>query len=297
MFPLNICRNSHTFKCQQILKYTPKFLYFFIMIKFERISASNLKKFRKLQQKKYRQLTNTFIIEGKKVVEEAIKSNWQFEAALATQEFIGDNANDKFIKDLKTSGALCFEISQKELVSISDTETTQGIAAIIRTKVFDMSTIQSFHKQEATVVVLDRVTDPGNLGTIIRTCDWFDVDAVIISQNSIDLYNPKVVRSTMGAIFHIPVICEVELENMIDELKEHKFEIIITMLEGDPVASFLFPSKAAFVFGSEAHGISTPLRARADVKLTIPKRGLIESLNVAVACGITLAYRSFSVNN
>lgn len=267
------------------------------MIKFEHISATTLKKFRKLQQKKYRQLTNTFIIEGKKVVEEAIKSDWQIEATLVTQEFIRDNANNQILKALKASGTLCFEVSQKELDSISDTETTQGVAAILKIKVFDMSVIQALEKQKATVVVLDRVTDPGNLGTIIRTCDWFSVDAVVLSQNSIDLYNPKVVRSTMGAIFHIPVICEVELENMIDELKDNKFEIIITMLEGEPVPSFCFPPKAAFVFGSEAHGISNALQARADIKLTIPKRGLIESLNVAVACGITLAYRSFSIKN
>jgi TrmH family RNA methyltransferase len=254
-----------------------------------------LKKFRKLQQKKYRQLTNTFIIEGKKVVEEAIMSDWGIEAALITQEFIKNNANDKIIKDLKTSGALCFEISQKELDSISDTETTQGIAAIIKIKVFDMSEINALGKHKATIVILDRVTDPGNLGTIIRTCDWFGVDAVVISQNSIDLYNPKVVRSTMGALFHIPVISEVELENMIDELKGQKFEIVITMLEGEPVQSYIFPPKVAFVFGSEAHGISNTLQARANIKLTIPKRGLIDSLNVAVACGITLAYRSFSI--
>lgn len=267
------------------------------MIKFEHISASTLKKFRKLQQKKYRQLTGSIIIEGKKVVEEVIKSDWLIEAAFVTQVFIKDNANDKIIRALKASGVLCFELTQKELVSISDTETTQGIAAIIKIKVFDMRSILSLEKQKATVVVLDRLTDPGNLGTIIRTCDWFSVDAVILSQNSIDLYNPKVVRSTMGAIFHIPVICEVKLENMIDELKEHNFKIILTQLEGEPVPSFLFPPKAAFVFGSEAHGISTQLQARADVKLTIPKQGLIESLNVAVACGITLAYRTFSIKN
>jgi RNA methyltransferase, TrmH family len=258
----------------------------------EHISVNALKNIRKLTQKKYRQLANSFIIEGKKIVEEALKSNWEIETIVATKEFINNGANQRLIVSIKRTQVHFFEIASKELDTITDTESAQGIAAIVKMKFPDINKAKLFEKESETLVILDRVTDPGNFGTIIRTCDWFGTDALILSKNSIELYNPKVVRSTMGAIFHLPIFVDVELENFLSKIKNHQFKIITTVLEGESVASVSFPKKVAFVFGSESHGISKSMSDASNIKLTIPKFGEIESLNVSVACGIVLAFRT-----
>jgi TrmH family RNA methyltransferase len=261
-------------------------------IKPEHISVNALKNIRKLTHKKYRQLTNSFIIEGKKIVDEALNSNWEIETIVATKDFIDNRANDSLFGIIKRTHVPFFEIASKELDTITETESAQGIAAIMKMKIQDVQKNKLFEKQRATVVILDHVTDPGNLGTIIRTCDWLGVDAIILSKNSTELYNPKVVRSTMGAIFHLPIFCEVELEEFLNGIKNYQFKIITTVLKGESVSSVSFPQKVAFVFGSESHGISELMLNASDVKLTIPKFGEIESLNVSVACGIVLAFRT-----
>ena len=225
------------------------------MVKAEHISKSALKNIRKLIQKKYRQLTNNFIIEGKKIVDESLNSDWEIETIVATKDFINNRDNNGLIGKIKSSPASFFEITPKELNTITDTETAQGIAAIVKMKVPDASKTKLFEKQIATVVILDGVTDPGNLGTIIRTCDWFGVDGIIMGKNDIELFNPKVVRSTMGAIFHIPIFCGLDLHEILGVLKSHQFKIITTVLDGEPISSFNIPPKTAFLFGSEAHGI------------------------------------------
>ena len=263
-----------------------------MMLRPEHISVNTLKNIRKLTQKKYRQRANSFIIEGKKIVEEALNSNWEIETIVATKEFIDNRANDSLNGTIKRTHVSFFEIAPNELDTITEAESAQGIAAIVKMKFPDINKSKLFEKQKATVVILDRVTDPGNLGTIIRTCDWFGVDAIISSKNSVELYNPKVIRSTMGAIFHLPIFCEVELEEFLDRMKSHQFKIITTVLKGESVNSISFPQKVAFMFGSESHGISKSFLDASDVKLTIPKFGEIESLNVSVACGIVLAFRT-----
>jgi TrmH family RNA methyltransferase len=265
-----------------------------MIIKPEHISANVLKNIRKLTQKKYRQLANSFIIEGKKIINEALNCNWEIETIIATKEFIDNRANDSLNGSIKRTHVSFFEIAPKELNTITDTESAQGIVAIVKMKFPDVNKNKLFEKQKATIVILDRVTDPGNLGTIIRTCDWFGVDSIILGKNSIELYNPKVVRSTMGAIFHLPIFCEVELQDFLIRMKDKQFKIITTVLNGESVASFSFPKKVAFMFGNESHGISKLLLDASDIKLTIPKFGEIESLNVSVACGIVLAFTTLS---
>jgi RNA methyltransferase, TrmH family len=264
------------------------------MINNEKISSTSLKNIRKLQLKKHRLAAKKFIVEGKKIIEEALKSSWDVEAILSTEEFLKIESNKPLFNSNRKIPV--FRISQKDLDSISDTETAQGIAAVLSVSTNDIMNFSGFAKNNSTLVILDEVTDPGNVGTIIRTCNWFGVDAILLSKNSIDLYNPKVIRSTMGSIFHQTIFYDIDLKTIIPALHNRNYKIITTSIKGKAVSGYKFPNKTAIIFGNEAHGISPIVNNLSDVQLTIPKIGEIESLNVAVSCGIVLAYNSMKSN-
>ena len=133
------------------------------------------------------------------------------------------------------------------------------------------------------------MADPGNLGTIIRTCAWFGADGVLLSERSVELSNPKLLRSTMGAVFHLPVAAGINLPEMIHALRQRGFRILAAEAGGEPAGSVLRGGgNRMLVFGSEAHGLSPEVRDLADSKFGIAGSGRIESLNVAVAVGIAL---------
>jgi TrmH family RNA methyltransferase len=139
-------------------------------------------------------------------------------------------------------------------------------------------------------VAVDAMSDPGNLGSIIRTCDWFGMDGILIGKDSVELYNPKVVRSTMGGLFHLPVAQDVDLPVALTRAKELGYTVYATKTEGrahfDRIA---YASKSVVVFGNEAWGISDAVRASADASVSIRRYGSAESLNAGVACGIVLS--------
>ena len=139
------------------------------------------------------------------------------------------------------------------------------------------------------IIILDKVSDPGNLGTIIRTADWFGVQNIILSEDSVDLYSPKVVRSTMGSIFHVKTIESTNIVQSIAGLKKKGYNIVALDIKGDSVANFESIPKTAYIFGSESHGIRNTLLDLADKKITISGAGKAESLNVAVSAGILMS--------
>ena len=137
-------------------------------------------------------------------------------------------------------------------------------------------------------LILDNISDPGNMGTILRTAIWFGIKDVILSSECVDLYNSKVVRSGMGAHFHLNQIVINSLDNLIPKLQKDGFSIIGAELDGTSINKFTVPSKWALVLGSEAHGISPYIKSSLDESVTIPNKDNLESLNVAVAAGIIL---------
>jgi TrmH family RNA methyltransferase len=139
--------------------------------------------------------------------------------------------------------------------------------------------------------VADAVSDPGNLGSILRTCDWFGVDLVILGKGCVELYNEKVVRSTVGSIFHLRVAEDVDLVETLPEMKSWGFSVVALSADAKQAYNeFRFAGKSALVMGSEAHGLSRPVRSIVDTSVRIPRFGQAESLNVGVACGIVLAH-------
>ncbi len=238
-----------------------------------------------LSRKKVREEEQKFVLEGWHALEEALKSNFTIELIAATPESASEH-ND-ILKKAREQAIHVFEITETQLAKISDTVNSQGVIAVLHQRQWSIDEIP-FDKGQM-IVACERINDPGNLGTIIRTCDWFGVSAILLSEGSVSLYNEKVIRSTAGSIFHIPIIENVHFENSLPQLQQNGWKLCVTVLDGDSsIITFCYPEKTVLIFGSEAHGVSKPLIQIADYRLTIPAYGKAESLNVGAACSAVL---------
>jgi TrmH family RNA methyltransferase len=255
-----------------------------------RASKAQIKYFGSLAQKKFRQEERKYILEGTRLVEEALQSSYPLETILADQSFLDKADHRDFLQQIENSKIPLLQLSSGELAKISDTVTSQGIIAIANQPEMSGKMFWKKLPERSIIVALDNISDPGNLGTILRTCDWFGVNGVFLSTDTVELYNPKVVRSTMGAIFHFPIFTDVELPAFIAEAKGQGHSVIVTTLEGGKNAyEFTFPQKSIIIFGNEAHGVKDELLHLADVRVSIPGFGKAESLNVSSACASMLA--------
>lgn len=242
-----------------------------------------VKHIKKLKDKKYRDMNKEFIIEGIKLIKESIE-----EKAEIKQIVICDNCLDSDIipKELMYEIAKyeCIYVTENIFKTISDVNTPQGILAIIGRN----TTEAEIDYSQDIIVALDDIQDPGNLGTILRTVDSIGLNQILVSKGTADSYNPKVVRSTMGAIFRVKIIeCE-SLENTLKEIKKHKFELVITSLQTNNSIYDIKYNKKVIVIGNEANGVEANIQNIADKKVKIPMLGKTESLNASVATGIVL---------
>ena len=241
-----------------------------------------IKNIKKLKDKKYRDERNEFIVEGIKMVGEAIKEEADIKNIIICDDCYN---NCEIPSELKYEIAKrkIIYVSQKVFDSITDVTNPQGILAVVeKNKVNDIDYKQDFF------LILDDIQDPGNIGTILRTADSINLNQIIVSSKTADAFNPKVVRSTMGAIFRINVIVCDDLSGVISQLKKHKVKIAATDLKTDKSIYDVDYKKTAVIIGNEANGVSEKLLERADVKIKIPMTGKTESLNAAVATGIIL---------
>ena len=270
-----------------------------------------IKHIKKLKNKKYRDLNNEYIIEGIKIIEEAIN-----EKANIKQIVICDDCEktSNIPKDLMYEIAKqeCVYVTSKIFESLTDVTNPQGILAIVEKNSVksnikntnnvengkESKTIKIKEKEEQTeneidynqdiIVALDDIQDPGNLGTILRTVDSIGINQILVSKGTADSYNPKVVRSTMGAIFRVKIIeCE-DLEKTLEEIKKHKFEIVVTSLQTKNSIYDIDYKKKVIVIGNEANGVEKGIQKIADKKVKIPMFGKTESLNASVATGVIL---------
>lgn len=247
------------------------------------ITKNELKYYSSLSQKKFRERESKFVVEGIKNVNEGLNSHFDCEIILTTFEFA--ELNKKFLSEIKKKKIRIEVLRSQDFIRISETKSPQGITAVFRYAKL------KFHpdKTESNVLVyLDNISDPGNLGTIIRTCDWFGINEILISKFSVDYLNPKAIRASMGSIFHLYIFEEVE-PDLLDDLKMNSYNIICSDLDGKNIFDFKFPDKIVLVFSNEAAGPSEVVKNIADDVITIPKYGNAESLNVAIASGIILS--------
>ena len=242
-----------------------------------------VKNIRKLKEKKYRDSSNEYIVEGLKMIEEAIEENVKIKKIVVCENCLKDSEiEQKFM--YKIAKYDCIYVSSKVFGLLTDVVNPQGMLAVIQKD----GTEDKICYDDDIIVVLDGIQDPGNLGTILRTVDSVGLKQIILSKTSVDAYNPKVVRSTMGAIFRVKII---EAENLVETLKnikKHKFKIVATSLEESESIYKMDYTKKVIVIGNEANGVSREILDIADAKAKIPMLGKTESLNASIATGVIL---------
>ena len=236
-----------------------------------------------LKQKKYRQQQGLFLAEGLRTVEEAVHSKTVVSIFYTA---IDDDRTRCVLEEAAAQQLKLYCVSDAVMKKIADTDTPQGIIAVC--KVQDVTLDKLLSKGEM-LLVLDRVGDPGNLGTMLRTADAAGIGGVVLLKGCVDIYAPKTVRSSMGSLFHVPVVSGVAEDKFIAEAKDAGYELLVTSLEGaDNLYKADLGGRIAFVMGNEAGGVSTSLLERADKRVFIPMAGRAESLNVAMAAGIVM---------
>ena len=236
-----------------------------------------------LKQKKYRQQQGLFLAEGLRTVEEAVHSKTVVSIFYTA---IDDDRTRCVLEEAAAQQLKLYCVSDAVMKKIADTETPQGIIAVC--KVQDVTLDKLLSKGEM-LLVLDRVGDPGNLGTMLRTADAAGIGGVVLLKGCVDIYAPKTVRSSMGSLFHVPVVSGVAEDKFIAEAKDAGYELLVTSLEGaDNLYKADLGGRIAFVMGNEAGGVSASLLERADKRVFIPMAGRAESLNVAMAAGIVM---------
>ena len=242
-----------------------------------------VKHIKKLKDKKYRDISQEFIVEGIRLVEEAIKEKAPIKKIVLCEEISTSNDMPKTLA-YEIARYDCVYVTKKVFESFTEVSNPQGILAVVRRKEEE----NEIKFDEDIIVALDDIQDPGNLGTILRTVDSIGLKQIIVSRATADVFNPKVVRSTMGAIFRVNVVVCDDLASCIKNCKKHKYRLMITSLQAQKSIYDANYDKKIIVIGNEANGVSKQIAELADEGVKIPMLGNAESLNASVAAGIVL---------
>ena len=252
---------------------------------------SDIKRLAELKERAGRKEQGLFFIEGKRAVLEALTGS-----AVIRQILVSLAANETRMSEIRSlaeeKGIEIGELPDTKFNKLSSTEASQGVIAVSVMKELTSEVLLSElrPRRNACVLLLERISDPGNLGTVLRSAAWFGVDAVLISEGSVDAYNPKVVRSAMAAIAELDVVQGAVLSDDIAAFKALGFSVVAASQDaGTSYTDFDYPRRCAVLFGSEASGISANLLTACDASVAIPRVGKMESLNVGVAASIILS--------
>ena len=239
------------------------------------MTKAKIKHIQSLHHKKGRNKNGQFIIEGKRLVQEALNAGEQFLFAFYTDEFF--QGNIELVETISSHLSACELIGSMEMASIATTDTPSGILSVCSIPEYSNAA------HGGNWLYLDNISDPGNMGTLLRTSVWFGVQNIALSKNCVDIYNPKVVRGGMGAHFSLKSISNQSLKQF---KKSHT--IIGADQIGRRISDFKLKTPWVLVLGNEAHGLSKNTKEILDYIISIPKVGDGESLNVAVAGGIIM---------
>lgn len=241
----------------------------------------------KLAKKKARRSTGQFLLEGPQAVTEALRSRPDLVVDIfATGDAVTTHPNlDRLARD---AGVPIAAVSESVVGAMADTVTPQGVVAVAKQAFASLTDIVALRPR--LVAILEEVRDPGNAGTILRAADAAGADAVIFSDDSVDPYHPKVVRSTTGSIFHVLVVAGVELADAVAAMHRAALAVIAADVAGDDLltAELDLSAPTAWLFGNEARGLDDLQRARADRAIRLPIFGRAESLNLATAASVFL---------
>jgi len=241
----------------------------------------------KLTKKKHRDETGKYLLEGVKPLENALSMGIEIESV-----FVSEDAD----VSMNLPENVTIQLERKLFESLSDTKTSQGVIAVVRKKSYSEKQFAELTSAGGNIAVMDRLQDPGNIGTIIRTAEAAGYKGIVMISGSGDVYAPKVVRAAAGSLFRMPVMFMPDAESAADMFRRLGKKIAVTSLE-ESVNCFEadLTSDIALVIGNEGRGVSESFMNCADIKVKIPMEGSIESLNAAVAAGI-LMYQSQKIN-
>ena len=242
-----------------------------------------VKHIKKLADKKYRDQENCYIIEGIKLLEEAIQEKAKIKKIVICEELAKISEISKnLMKEITNYDCIC--VTEKIFKTLTQVMNPQGVLAVINKN----NETNEIKYDEDIIVALDDIQDPGNLGTILRTVDSVGLTQLIVSKGTADAYNPKVVRSTMGAIFRVNIIEVENLKESIEIIRKNNYNLLVTSLQTNDSVYDIDYNKKVIVIGNEANGVSEEIQEIADNKVKIPMLGKTESLNASVATGVIL---------
>jgi len=248
------------------------------------LENNTIKHINKLQQKKYRKEYQEFIIEGIKGIQEALDSDSEISILIIEGNKREDKGFEDIIKKAQSKDIHVEFCTTVDIKKIKTTDTFPGILAVVSQDDYSLDDILN-----DSIICLDGIKDPGNMGTIIRTMDWFGINSIVLSEDCVDPYNEKVVRSSMGSIFRAKIFQSNDLITTLGNLKKkNEYSLTGLVMKGDSITKLSRKEKTVYIFGSESHGISEDIEKILDKKYTIPGTGKAESLNVGVSVGILL---------
>lgn len=245
----------------------------------ETLGKADLRLYASLKQRKARAETGLFLAEGRKIVEEGLRSSCRCEAVLVREGFFGQHEET----DALLSLARTVVLGERDFQKFASTEHPQGLIGVFRSE----SLVAREPESECLPVLFD-VADPRNMGTIVRSADWFGFPELLVGETCVDPFNAKAVRSSMGSVFRTRFLACEDLVQRLGELKS-RYRIVVADLDGRDYREFREGSPFAFVFSNEARGPSEAILALADEIATIPGAGRAESLSVAVAASVFMA--------
>lgn len=250
------------------------------------ITRERIKEIKGLHKSRERAEKGLFLLEGIRLIEEAVKEKVVFEEVIYTSGLEAMERAGVLLSSIRRMNIPAHRIPEKVMESVSKTESPQGILAVVRQLRW---TLKDVLRKRGTVIIACGLQDPGNLGTIIRTSDAGDCGGVITTPDTVDIYNPKVIRATMGSIFRLPAFRVDDLMKAISALKREGYQIIATTAHSK--VSYLkvdYGKPTAFLIGQEGSGLPKNILESADIKVFIPMKEGVESLNAAVSASILI---------
>lgn len=246
-----------------------------------------VKRVKQLHKKKYRELYKQYFVEGVRIIYDALENNKEIVHIIFCDTLYKTSGGESLLQMLDERNVSLYCVPEKMFMELSDTQNPQGIMAVLSQAEYDL--VDILEQSNGFFVVLDRIQDPGNLGTIIRTADAAGVDAVLMGKGCVDLYNPKTIRSTMGSVFHLPILTLGTTEEVVKTLKEKNVKIVSTGLETkEYYYDISYLHKMALIIGNEANGVLPEILADSDHIVKIPMMGKAESLNASIAASIVI---------
>lgn len=258
-------------------------------------SQAVLRAARALLRRKERKTSGTFLAEGPQAVREALRQPEAVESVFFRWAAVRDHVD--LLTQARDAGVRHYAVSEQNIATISDTVTPQGVVAVCRT--LDVPLAEAVTPDVRLVVICAQIRDPGNAGTVIRCADAFGADAVILSSDSVEVYNPKTVRASAGSVFHLPIVVGVELAEAIDACRAAGLQVFATDGESGTELTDLADGLAeptAWVMGNESWGLPVEHLELADNTVAVPIYGQAESLNLATAAAVCL-YASASAQH